>query len=130
MSATAHASRPSSRTLPAPPPELAVGCLLALIALNLVQIGAGLAQVAPHPDGDVLPIIAATAALGLLALPMVIARRRLGYAVGLIFCLVSMIGMGPHKLLLAEGALVAPVALTGFVVELAFAWAALLALRG
>ena len=64
---------PSSRI------ALMTGCLLGLLLLNLVQIAAGLAGIEPSPAEDVIPIIAATAAIGLVAVPMVMAGERLGY---------------------------------------------------
>lgn len=106
-----------------------VGCLQALIAANLIQLAAGFAAVEPSPPADALPIVAATAALGLAALPMVRGGLRLGYQIGIVFCLASMIGMGPHKLLLADGAVIAPLALVGFTLEVLFIAVAVRALR-
>lgn len=116
-------SGPSSRV------TLMTGCLFGLLLLNLVQIAAGLAGIEPSPAEDVIPIIAATAAIGLVAVPMVMAGERLGYQIGIVFSLVSMIGMGPHKLLLEDGSIIAPVALVGFAAEVAFLWAASRELR-
>ncbi len=109
--------------------DLMTGALYALILLQLVQLAAGLAQVPPHPAPAVLPIIAATAALGLFALPLVRAGRRAGAYIGIAFCAAAMIGMGPHKLFLQDGGVIAPVALTGFALELAFIAAAIMSLR-
>ena len=112
-------------------PNLALmtGCLHGLILLNGVQLAAGLAAIDLSPPQEVLPLLAATAALGVIASPLVRAGNRLGFGIGIAFCLVSMIGMGPHKLFLDDGAVLAPIALAGFAAELAFIWAAVQALR-
>lgn len=109
---------------------LMLGALYALILANGVQIAAGLAGIDPSPPSDVLPMIAATAALGVAAVPLVRAHQRMGYLLGITFCLLSMIGMGPHKLFLEDGAVIAPLALVGFGFEVAFIRTAILALRG
>jgi putative Mn2+ efflux pump MntP len=109
--------------------RLMVGCVMGLIALNAVQIGAAFAGLEPHPDAEVVPIIAATAAIGIIALPMVRAGDRLGSKLGLVFAGLSMIGMGPHKLLLENGATIAPVAIVGFLAELTFIISAVRHLR-
>jgi len=87
--------RPRSKTA-----QLAVmiGCLQALVLANLVQVAAGFAGADPRPPSAVVPGIAATALLGLAAIPMVRVSDRLGYRLGIGFCLASMVGMGPHKL--------------------------------
>jgi hypothetical protein len=108
---------------------LMTGCLHALILLNLIMIAAGLAGIDPSPEPDVLPFIAATAALGIAATPLVVAHERLGYQIGILFSLVSMIGIGPHKLFLEDGGIIAPVALVGFTAEIVFIWAATRELR-
>lgn len=97
-----------------------VACLQALVVANLVQVAAGFAAAEPSPPPDVVPGIVATAMLGLAAIPLVRAGERLGQIVGIVFCLASMIGMGPHKLFLADGAVLAPFALVGFVLEVVF----------
>ena len=112
-----------------PTAELLVGCIAALILLNLVMIAAGLAGVDPSPDIDVIPFIAATAALGAAALPMVRAGQRLGYWLAIGLGLLSMVGMGPHKLFLEDGGIIAPVAIVGFTAEIALIWAATRHLR-
>ena len=99
---------------------LLVGALQALIAANAVQIAAAFSGTDPHPPADVVPFIAATAVLGIAALALVRAGDRLGYQLGIGFCLVSMVGMGPHKLFLDDGGVIAPLALTGFVFEVVF----------
>ena len=48
-----------------------VGCMYALIVANLVQVLAGFAAADPSPPAAVVPGIAATALLGLGALPMI-----------------------------------------------------------
>ena len=106
-----------------------VGCLQALIVANLIQVAAGFAGVDPSPPLDVLPGIAATAMLGLAALPMVRGGERLGYQIGIGFCLASMVGMGPHKLFLEDGGVIAPLALVGFAFEVLFIVHAVRALR-
>lgn len=108
---------------------LMVGCLQALIVANLVQVAAGFAGADPSPPADVVPSIAATALLGLAALPMVRVGSRLGYQLGIAFCLVSMIGMGPHKLFLEDGGVIAPMALAGFAFEVLFIVYAVRSLR-
>lgn len=109
--------------------SLMVGALYALIAANVTQIAAGLAGADPSPPANVLPFIAATAALGIAAVPMVRAGARHGYFLGIAFCLLSMVGMGPHKLFLVDGLTIAPMALVGFGFELAFIGAAVRELR-
>lgn len=109
--------------------RLMAGCVMGLIALNLIQIGAAFAGLEPHPDAAVVPIIAATAALGIIALPMVRAGDKLGYQLGIAFAATSMIGMGPHKLFLENGMTIAPVAIVGFLAEAAFIGLAIRRLR-
>ena len=111
------------------PLPLMIGCLLGLIALNVVQIAAGLSGIDVRPPEHVLPLIAATAVLGIAAVPMVWAGMRLGFQVGIGFCLLSMIGAGPHKLFLDDGIAIAPMALLGFVGEVVFIVLALRVLR-
>ncbi len=106
-----------------------MGCLQALVLANLVQVAAGFAGADPSPPSDVVPGIAATAVLGLAAIPLVRASDRLGYQLGIAFCLASMVGMGPHKLLLDNGAVIAPLALIGFAFEILFIVHAVRALR-
>lgn len=121
---TATRYESDSFTSPAPASvaglALMIGSLQALIVANLVQVAAGFAEADPSPPADVIPLIAATALLGLAALPMVRAGERLGFQLGIAFCLISMIGMGPHKLFLEDGGVIAPVALVGFALEVAF----------
>jgi len=118
--------RPRSKTA-----QLAVmiGCLQALVLANLVQVAAGFAGADPRPPSAVVPGIAATALLGLAAIPMVRVSDRLGYRLGIGFCLASMVGMGPHKLLLENGGVIAPLALVGFAFEILFIVHAVRALR-
>lgn len=123
------APEPPTRT--APPARLAVmiGCLQALVLANLVQVAAGFAGADPSPPSSVVPGIAATALLGVAAIPLVRAADRLGYLLGIGFCLASMVGMGPHKLLLDNGGVIAPLALVGFALEVLFIVHAVRALR-
>ncbi len=106
-----------------------IGALYALLAANGVQIAAGLAGIDPSPPPQVLPLLAATVAIGLAALPMVSAGRRGGLVLGIAFCVLSFIGMGPHKLFLEDGLIIAPMALTGFAFEIVFVKAAIDKLR-
>ena len=66
------------------------------------------------------PRIAATAALGVGGLALVRRSVPAGFVLGILFSAVSMIGTGPHKLFLADGELIAPVALVGFAAEVTF----------
>ncbi|MBT8208658.1 MAG: hypothetical protein HKN03_04425 [Acidimicrobiales bacterium] len=113
------------------PVELAtmLGCMYALIVANLVQVLAGFAAADPSPPAAVVPGIAATAVLGLGALPMIRSAQTAGYKLGIAFCLASMVGMGPHKLFLENGGVIAPMALVGFAFELVFILHAVRALR-
>lgn len=108
---------------------LGLGALYALIAANTAQIAAGLSGIEISPPENVLPLLAATIAIGVAAVPMVRAGQRSGFVLGIVFCLVSMIGMGPHKLLLDDGAVIAPMALVGFAFEVAFIVTAVRELR-
>ena len=101
-----------------------------LILANTMQIAAGIAGIDPSPPSVLLPFIATTAALGVAAVPMVRANRRAGYLLGIVFCAVSMVGMGPHKLFLEDGLVIAPMALVGFGFEITFIRLAVVALRG
>lgn len=116
-------------TAPIPRIGLLIGSLQALIAANAVQIAAGFANADPSPPAEVVPGIAATAVLGIAALALVRAGDRLGYYLGIAFCLVSMVGMGPHKLFLEDGTTIAPLALVGFALEVTFIVHALRQLR-
>ncbi|MEM8902242.1 MAG: hypothetical protein AAGA17_07630 [Actinomycetota bacterium] len=91
-----------------------LGCVLALVLLHLVQVAAALAGLEPHPPADVVPMIVAMAALGVAAVPALLAGERVGQYLVAGFALVSMVGMGPHKLFLDNGTTIAPVALLGF----------------
>ena len=134
--ATTIRSQPSNESLGGTPPNPArvrpsimIGCLQALIVANLIQVLAGFANADPSPPDAVVPGIAATALLGLAALPMVRDGERLGLKIGIGFCLASMVGMGPHKLFLENAGVIAPMALVGFGLELVFIAHALRALR-
>ncbi len=63
----------NTTTEEATPANLAtmLGCMYALIVANLVQVHAGFAAADPSPPAAVVPGIAATALLGLGALPMI-----------------------------------------------------------
>ena len=100
-----------------------LGALYALILANTVQIAAGMAQLEVSPPQEVLPLLAATVALGVAAVPLVRAGQRSGLLLGIGFCALSLIGMGPHKLFLDDGIVIAPMALTGFAFEIVFVWA-------
>lgn len=106
-----------------------LGALGALLAANAIQVAAGLAQLELSPPEAVLPLLGATIAIGVAAAPMIRAGQRLGLALGLLVCALSLIGMGPHKLLLDDGLAIAPLALTGFAFEIVFAHAAIRTLR-
>lgn len=108
---------------------LELGCVAALVMLHLTQIGAAFAGLEPHPPADVVPLIAAMAALGIASIPSLRARERIGRQLAAVFALVSMIGMGPHKLFLENGATIAPVALVGFGLAVTVVVAALRNLR-
>ncbi|MDJ0767861.1 MAG: hypothetical protein QNJ12_03670 [Ilumatobacter sp.] len=131
---TDPAGTDSTITDPASPADasrtaLLVGLLQALVVANLVQVLAGFTGADPSPPADVVPGIAATALLGIAAVPMVRAGARAGYRLGIGFCLASMVGMGPHKLFMADGGVIAPMALVGFALEVAFIVAAVRTLR-
>lgn len=131
---TPHRPRHAVPADPAPisariSPSIMVGSLYALIVANLIQVVAGFARADPSPPDAAVPAIAATALLGLAALPMVRDGERLGFKLGIGFCLASMVGMGPHKLFLEDGGVIAPMALVGFAFELVFITQALRALR-
>ena len=113
-------SRAPSVDRPGSPIDLMLACLYGLIALNAVQIAAGLSSVDIKPPEEVLPLIAATAGLGVAAVPLVRAGMRPGLFIGIAFCLLSMIGAGPHKLFLDNGLAIAPMALLGFAAEVLF----------
>ncbi len=123
---TATPKPPGSRTARV---AVMIGCLQALVLANLVQVAAGFAGANPSPPSEVVPGIAATALLGVAAIPLVRASDRLGYRIGIGFCLASMVGMGPHKLLLDNGGVIAPMALVGFAFEILFIVHAVRALR-
>lgn len=106
-----------------------IGCLQALVIANFVQVAAGFTGANPSPPDAVVPGIAACALLGIVAIPLVRAADRLGYQLGIAFCLASMVGMGPHKLFLENGGVIAPLALTGFAFEVLFIVHAVRALR-
>ena len=108
---------------------LMLGSLYALLLANSVQIGAGLAQLEVSPPTEVLPLLAATMAVGIAAVPMIRAGDRHGLQLGIVFCVLSLIGMGPHKLFLEDGLVIAPMALTGFAFEVVFVRAAVRSLR-
>lgn len=108
---------------------LMLGSLYALILANAVQIAAGLAGINPSPPVEVLPLVAATTAFGVAAVPLVRAGDRAGLLLGIAFCALSLIGMGPHKLFLEDGAVIAPMALAGFGFEIVFVRAAIQSLR-
>lgn len=93
---------------------LQIGAVAALVMLHLAQVVAALAGLDPHPPVDVVPLIVAMAALGVASLPSLASGDRVGQQLAVAFALVSMIGMGPHKLFLENGATIAPVALVGF----------------
>ncbi len=106
-----------------------LGALSALLVANGVQVAAGLAQLDLSPPEAVLPLLGATIAIGVAAVPMIRAGERLGLVLGLLVCALSLIGMGPHKLLVDDGLAIAPLALTGFAFEIVFAHAAIRTLR-
>lgn len=108
---------------------LMLGALAALVLANLVQLAAGLAEIDVSPPPEVLPSIAATAAIGVAAVPLIRAGQRSGLLLGIACCALSLIGMGPHKLLLDHGTVIAPLALTGFAFEVVFVRAAVRTLR-
>lgn len=126
---TPGADRRTTHATTVPRTAVMIGCLQALVVANLVQVLAGFAGADPSPPNSVVPGIAAAAILGIAALPMVRAGEAIGYRVGLGFCLASMVGMGPHKLFLEDGGVIAPMALTGFALELVFIVLAVRALR-
>ncbi|MEO1056210.1 MAG: hypothetical protein AAFY28_04775 [Actinomycetota bacterium] len=140
MTASPNAPQPTRATSPretvatpaSPLPRVAVmlAALYALILANGVQLAAGLAEIELSPPADVLPMLGATIALGVAAVPLVRANQRIGYVIGLAFCVLSLIGMGPHKLFVDDAAAIAPLALTGFAFEIVFAREAIRALRG
>jgi hypothetical protein len=121
---TANASPSVASRIP-----LMIGALAALIVANAAQIAAGLAAIDPSPPAEVLPLLAATVAVGVAAVPMVRAGSRHGLLLGIAFCALSLIGMGPHKLFFDNGLVLAPLALSGFAFEIAFVGAALRELR-
>lgn len=132
---TASITAPTPTPTPIPPNTktarvaVMIGCLQALVLANLVQVAASFAGADPSPPSEVVPGIAATALLGVAALPLVRAGDRLGYRLGIGFCLASMVGMGPHKLFMEDGGVIAPLALVGFAFEILFMVHAVRALR-
>ena len=133
MTSTLNPTDPSGVEAVDTPPTtrlpLMLGALYALIVANSVQIAAGLAQLELSPPEAVLPLLAATVAFGVAAVPLVRSGDRSGYVLGLVFCTLSLIGMGPHKVFLEDGLAIAPMALTGFAFEIVFAREAIRALR-
>lgn len=97
---------------------VASACLVTLVFFNVVQVLAAFFGVEPHPPFAVVPMIVGTAGMGIAALVLIRNEIREGYFLAIAFSVVSMIGMGPHKLLMENGLFVAPVALLGFVAEL------------
>lgn len=120
MQSTMPTPLPRSAPIGAAPTALMLACLAGLVFLNIVQIAAGLSSVDIKPPENVLPLIAATAGLGIAAAVLVRSGERLGYYAGIAFCVLSMIGAGPHKIFLENGVQIAPMALLGFVAEVAF----------
>ncbi len=112
------------------PTAVMIGALYALLIANGIQIAAGLARLDVSPPQAVLPLLGATMVVGVAAVPMVRAGHRLGLLLGIGFCALSLIGMGPHKLFLEDGSIIAPLALTGFGFEILFVRAAVQELRG
>jgi hypothetical protein len=86
---------------------------------NRVLVLAAFRGTEPHPPTPVVRFTAAIGALGAAALPMIRVDRRLGLGLAIATASLSMVGMGPHKLLLEDGLTIAPVALTGFAAEVA-----------
>jgi hypothetical protein len=130
MSATQATETPQTPTSAVPDrTPLMLGALYALLLANAVQIAAGMAQLGVSPPAEVLPLLAATVAIGIAAVPLVRAGLRHGLLLGIGFCALSLIGMGPHKLFLEDGLVIAPMALTGFAFEIVFVAAAIEALR-
>ncbi len=121
--------QPANRVSAPAKQSVMIGCLYALIVANLVQVLAGFTGADPSPPSAVVPGIAATALLGLGALPMIQDRHPAGYKLGIAFCLASMVGMGPHKLFMENGGVIAPMALVGFAFEVVFIIHAVRALR-
>ena len=105
---------PSAATTRRSDITLQVGCVAALAMLHLAQVAAAFAGLDPHPPADVVPLIVAMAALGIASLPSLSSGDRIGQQLAAGFALVSMVGMGPHKLFLENGGTIAPVALVGF----------------
>jgi len=95
--------------------SIALACLYLLVFFNLVQVFAAFAGFNPHPPEAVVPLIVATAGLGIAAIPLILRSTTLGSYLSIAFAVVSMIGMGPHKLFLENGLVIAPVALLGFI---------------
>lgn len=126
---TEHTTQHTATRVGASSQSVMIGALNALIVANLVQVLAGFTAADPSPPSEVVPGIAATALLGLGALPMVRDRQPTGYKLGIAFCLASMVGMGPHKLFMENGGVIAPMALVGFAFEVVFIIHALRALR-
>jgi hypothetical protein len=109
----APAERPSRRE-PGVLPAVAASAVTGVLFLHGVTLVAAFTRTEPHPPLSLVPFIAATAALGVAALPLLRAGLRAGSLAGVAFALVSMISFGPHKLLLGDMPDIAPAVIVGF----------------
>ncbi|MEM8533744.1 MAG: hypothetical protein AAGF95_23070 [Chloroflexota bacterium] len=84
--------------------QAAAGSLLGLVVLNGITLVGFYTGIEPHPPATFIPLIAATVALSVTAIPLALWRNRIAYISVFLAALLSFVSFGPHKFL-AENAL-------------------------
>ena len=84
--------------------QAAASSLSGLVVLNGITLVGFYNGVEPHPPAAFVPLIAATIALSVTAIPLALWRNRIAYISVLLAALLSFVSFGPHKFL-AENAL-------------------------
>jgi len=105
--------------------QLLVSCLVGILAMNGVVLGALFNQAPPVPPAEFGPFIGATLALAAAVIPLCVLGHPAGRIGAVLVGLMSVPTMGPHKFFLAPQPLVhAPVILVGTLLVVTVVWAA------
>ncbi|NOK60174.1 MAG: hypothetical protein GFH27_549291n367 [Chloroflexi bacterium AL-W] len=109
--------------------QAAASSLSGLVVLNGITLVGFYTGVEPHPPAAFVPLIAATVALSVTAIPLALWRNRITYISVLLAALLSFVSFGPHKFLVENALQLSPALIIGTMLSVTAMIAAVVAWR-
>lgn len=109
--------------------QAAASSLSGLVVLNGITLVGFYAGVEPHPPAAFIPLIAATVALSVTAIPLALWHNRMAYISVLLAALLSFVSFGPHKFLAENALQLSPALIIGTILSVTAMTAVVVAWR-